>query len=56
MRVIAGAADQTLLDPEIGDAFLGVEAEQPFHFGHDFGADAVAGEKEELELGMNDAS
>ncbi len=48
MRVISGAADKSLLDLEIGDALLGIEAEKPFHLGHDFGADAVAGEKQEL--------
>ena len=46
MRVVATAADKPLLYFESGDAGLGVEAEQPFHFGYDFGADAVAGEKE----------
>ena len=30
---------------------LGVKAEQPFHLGHDFRADAVAGEKEKIEGG-----
>ena len=49
MRVIASAADQPFLGLEIGDARFGVEAEQPFHLGHDFRADAVAGEKEEIE-------
>jgi hypothetical protein len=48
VRVIAGAADEPFLGLEIGDALLGVEPEQPFHLGHYFGADAVAGEQKEL--------
>jgi hypothetical protein len=36
---------------EIGDAVLGIEAKKPFHLSHDFRADAVTGEKEELESG-----
>ena len=51
VRVVAGAADEVFLGLEFGDALLGVKAEQPFHLGHDFGADAVAGEKEEIEAG-----
>jgi hypothetical protein len=48
VRVIAGATDQVVLGLEIGNAFLGVEAEQPLHLGHDFRADAVAGEQKEI--------
>ena len=46
--VVAAAADQAFLGLESGDARLGEEAEQPFDLGHDFGADAVAGEKKEF--------
>ncbi len=42
VRVVSGAADKILFGSELGNAVLGVIAEQPFHFGHDFGADAVA--------------
>ena len=56
VRVIAGTADKPFLGLEIGDTLLGVEAKQPFHLGHDFGTDAVASEKQKLEVGMNDAS
>ena len=49
--VVAGAADQPFLGPKIGDACFGVKAEQPFHLGHDFRADAVAGEEKEIETG-----
>ena len=51
VRVIAGAADEAFLGLEIGDALLGIKAEKPFHLGHDFRADAVAGEKKELVAG-----
>ncbi len=47
VRVVCGAADEILLGMEIGNAGLGVKAEQPFHLGHDFGADAVAGKEEQ---------
>jgi hypothetical protein len=46
--VIGGAADKPVLGLEVGDALLGIEAKEPFHLGHDLGADAVAGEKKEL--------
>ena len=46
--VICGTADQPFLGPEIGNTLLGVEAEQPLHLGHDFRADAVAGEQEKI--------
>ena len=51
MRVVAAAADEPLLDFESGNASLGVEAKQPFYFGHDFRADAVAGKKKKLTGG-----
>ena len=51
MGLVARAADQLLLGFEIRDAGLGEEAEEPFHLGHHFRTDAVAGEKEELVRG-----
>ena len=48
MRVVAAAADKPLFDLETGNAVFGIEAEQPLDFGHDFRADAVAGEKKKL--------
>jgi hypothetical protein len=48
VRVVGGAAHQPFLDVEPGDALLFQETDQPFHLGHDFRTDAVAGEQEEL--------
>ncbi len=48
MRVVAAAADKPFLDLETGNARLGQEAKEPPDLGHDFRADAVAGQKEEF--------
>ncbi len=48
VRVIGRAADEALLDLEPGEA-LGLKMRDDlFDLGHDFGADAVAGKKEEM--------
>src|SRR6202034_1857588 len=47
--VVATAADQPFFSLEVGDAFFGVEAEQPLNFGHDFRPDTIAREKKEFE-------
>ena len=39
---------QRLLDIELGNPGLGEEGEEPFHLGHHFGANAVAGEEKEF--------
>ena len=41
-------ADQPLLGRKLRDAFLIEPFDQPLHLRHHFGADAVAGEKQEL--------
>ena len=46
--VVAAAADQPLLGLERAHAVGVHPGDQLFHLGHDFGADAVAGEKQEL--------
>ncbi len=48
MRVIGRTADQPLLGLELRDAFCVQPVDQAFHLRHHFGADAVAGEKQEL--------
>ena len=52
--VVGAAADQPLLVFERAHAMGVHPCDQPFHLGHDFGADAVAGEQEEL-VGGHDA-
>ncbi len=48
MRVVCAPADQTLLDFESGEA-LGLELlDHLLDFGHHFGANSVAGKKEEM--------
>jgi hypothetical protein len=48
VRVVAAAADQRLLDVELGDPGAGKEGEEPFHLRHHFRSDAVAGEEKEF--------
>jgi len=49
--VIGAAADEVFADVEV-DAALGAEpADDLFHLGHDFGADAIAGEDEKGGIG-----
>ena len=46
--VVAAAADQALLNVETGDARFAQKHNDTLHLGHDFGTDAVTGEKKEL--------
>jgi len=46
--IIRRAADQPLLGLEMRDALRVEPVDQPFHLGHHFGADAVAGEKQQF--------
>ena len=48
MRVIGGAADEALLRLEGGDAGCAQKGDELLGLGHDFRADAVAGQKKEL--------
>ena len=48
VRVIGAAADQPLLGLERADALLVEEGDEALDLGHDFGADAVAGEQKEI--------
>ena len=48
MGVVAAAPDQRLVDVEAGDGLFREEIDEPLHLGHDFRADAVAGQEEEL--------
>src|SRR5213076_2023664 len=43
-----GAADQSLLGLELRDALLVQPVDQALHLPHHFGADAVAGEKQQF--------
>ena len=47
-RVIGGAADQPLLGLEMRDALRVEPVDQALHLRHHFGADAVAGEKQQF--------
>ena len=49
MRIIGAAADEPLLDLETGEAAATKKRHDFFDFGHDFRADAVAGQEKELE-------
>ena len=51
--VVAAAADQPLLGLERAHAVRVHPGDELLHLGHDFGADAVAGEQEELVGGHN---
>jgi hypothetical protein len=51
VRVIAAAADQRFVDFKLGDTGLGEISQKPLDLGHDFGTDAVAGEKKEFMRG-----
>ena len=55
VRVVAAAADQPFLGLERAHAVRVHPGDELFHLGHDFGADAVAGEQQEL-VGGHDAS
>ena len=48
MLVVGAAADEAGLDREIGELLAVEPGDQLFDLGHDLGADAVAGEEEEL--------
>ena len=48
MLVISATADEARLDGEIRQLLAIDQRDQLFDLGHDFGADAVAGEEEEF--------
>ena len=49
VRVVRAAADQAFFDLEFGDALAIEMIDNLLEFGHDLGADAVAGKEQELE-------
>src|SRR5438094_6267560 len=48
MRVVAAAAYQGLFGGELVGAFFVEEVDDAFYLGHHFGADSIAGEKEQI--------
>src|SRR5262245_37122579 len=52
VSIVAATADQTFFDREVPQSARIHESDELFHLGHDFRADAIAGEKKEL-MGRN---